>query len=85
MNVKNLTNAELDMVEAMKFKQMPDMPEKDYDQLCNEVAKKIYIILLSHTDIEYPPEVLAEIEAKAKEIRERDLIVKVVDNDNPEE
>jgi len=85
MNTKNLTQAELDLIDGFTFKEQPDMSQEEYDTLCFEISKKIYVILLNNTDLTYPPEVLEAIQNTADRINAEALNVKVIDNNNQTE
>lgn len=82
MNIPKLTNKELDSIFAIKFNQDDSLTETENDLQQTETAKKIMAILIFNTDIEYPDQLLAEIQKTADRINAEPMNVKLIDNDN---
>lgn len=80
MNIPTLTEREYNSIYAINFVTQDDMTPEENDKYQIATATKIMTILIHNTDLTYPKKIQDEIDKKAQEIKDRELIVRLKDN-----
>ena len=65
---------------AINFASDDTLTPEENDNYQIATATKIMTILIHNTDLTYPKEIQDEIDKKAQEIKDRELIVRLKDN-----